>query len=237
MQIIQEKLPEEPSSQRLIASMAIAGFISGLIIISIYLLTFETIKANKARELQDAVFKVIPGVIKMQKFHYIAADNKLVPVFTDTIDEEMVFAGFNQHNQFVGYAIQGAGPGFQDTIKLLFGYQRKGSKILGMEVLDSRETPGLGDKIYKDLNFVNEFKNLPIDDEIKAVKIGKKTQPNEIDAITGATISSKAIVKIINIAFKKWDRQLPKLGVEPGWDNIIAAKKLSPVINEKGGSQ
>lgn len=48
----------EPSSSRLILSMAIAGFISGFIIIAIYLATFETIKENKARELQAAVFKV-----------------------------------------------------------------------------------------------------------------------------------------------------------------------------------
>ncbi len=207
----------EPSSQKLIVSMAIAGFISGIIIISIYLLTFNTIKENKARELQNAVFKVIPGVTKMQKLYYIKEDNKLVAINTDDVDEEMIFAGFDKQDKFVGYAIQGKGPGFQDTIKLLFGYQRNNSVITGMEVLDSRETPGLGDKIYKDLSFVNEFKNLPIKPVIKAVKKGTKSQDNEIDSITGATISSKAIVKIINIAYKKWDKQIPKLANEPQW--------------------
>jgi electron transport complex protein RnfG len=232
---IQTAKIEQPSSQRLIASMAIAGFISGIIIISIYLLTFDTIKENKARELQDAVFKVIPGVSKMQKLHFSETENKLLAVYTDEVDEEMIFAGFDPQGKFVGYAIQGAGPGFQDTIKLLFGYRRTDSNITGMEVLDSRETPGLGDKIYKDLNFVNEFKNLPIESKIKAVKIGKKTQANEIDAITGATISSKAIVKIINIAFKKWDKHIPSINNQPQWqaDPKLLEVKPQPLQQNK----
>ena len=108
-----------------------------------------------------------------------------------------------------------AGPGFQDTIALLYGY-RPGEKIVvGMEVLESRETPGLGDKIYKDAAFVGAFSALSVEPEIVAVKKGTKSQPNEIDAITGATISSKAVVRIINETQAKWSGQLPAPGSEP----------------------
>ena len=210
---------EEPSSSRLILSMAIAGFISGFIIIAIYLVTFETIKENKARELQAAVFKVLPGVSKMQKLHFV--DNKLVVVNIDGTDDEMIFAGFDEQGQFVGYAIQGAGPGFQDTISLLYGYQSQGELVRGMEILYSRETPGLGDKIFKDMDFVNEFKKLSIASDLKAVKKGKKSKETEIDAITGATISSKAVVKIMNKAHHKWAPIIKKVismqGTEPVW--------------------
>jgi len=211
--------PHEPGSRRLIGSMAIAGFISGIIIIAIYMLTFDTIKENKARELQRAVFKVLPGVTKMQKLHF--TDNKLVIEKTDEVDEEMIFAGYDDQGKFIGFAIQGAGPGFQDTIKLLFGYLASETKIIGMEILDSRETPGLGDKIFKDMDFVNNFKKLSIKSDIKAVKKGTKSKDNEIDAITGATISSKAVVKIINEAFSQWSPRIStskeKLGSEPVW--------------------
>jgi electron transport complex protein RnfG len=84
-----------------------------------------------------------------------------------------------------------------------------------MEVLESRETPGLGDKIYKDLEFVAGFSALSIEPEIVAVKKGTKSQPNEIDAITGATISAKAIVRIINETHAAWSGQLPAPGSEP----------------------
>ncbi len=204
---------EEPSSSRLIFSMAVAGFISGIIIIAIYMLTFDTIKENKARELREAVFKVLPEVSFMQKLHFM--DNKLGVVKAEGMDDEMIFAGYDKQGKFIGYAIQGKGPGFQDTIHVLFGYLSSNQNITGMEILDSRETPGLGDKIFKDMDFVGEFINLPISKEIKAVKKGKKTQENEIDAITGATISSKAVVRIINIAFNKWSSRLPQQGNEP----------------------
>jgi len=207
---------EEPGSRRLIISMAFAGLISGFIIIGIYLLTFDTIKENKARELQQAIFKVLPGVSKIQKLHYI--NNQLLIVNIDGMDDEMIFTGYDQQDRFVGYAIQGAGPGFQDTISLLFGYIPAEKMVTGMEILDSRETPGLGDKIFKDMDFVNEFKGLSIQSELKSVKKGKKTRENEIDSITGATISSKAVVRIINAAYKKWAPKIPAAGNEPVWE-------------------
>ncbi len=204
---------QEPSSRRLVASMAIAGFLSGVIIIAIYMLTFDTIKENKARELRQAVFKVLPEVSHMQKLHF--ADNKLIIVKSDGMDDEMIFAGYDKDGKFIGYAIQGKGPGFQDTIHVLFGYLVSNTSLTGMEILDSRETPGLGDKIFKDMDFVSEFINLSMSKNIKAVKKGTKAHDNEIDAITGATISAKAVVKIINKAFNKWSPRLPQQGNEP----------------------
>jgi electron transport complex protein RnfG len=47
-----------------------------------------------------------------------------------------------------------------------------------------------------------------VDPEIVAVKKGTKTQPNQVDAITGATISSKAVVRIINEANQRWLERL-----------------------------
>jgi len=204
---------QEPSSRRLVASMAIAGFLSGVIIIAIYMLTFDTIKENKARELRQAVFKVLPDVSYMQKLYF--KDNKLIIVKSDGMDDEMIFAGYDKDKKFIGYAIQGKAPGFQDTVHILYGYLSSNSMITGMEVLDSRETPGLGDKIFKDMDFVAEFINLPMHKDIKAVKKGSKKHENEIDAITGATISSKVVVKIINKAFHKWSHRLAEQGNEP----------------------
>jgi electron transport complex protein RnfG len=109
----------------------------------------------------------------------------------------------------------GAGPGFQDTIALLYGYLPREKQVVGMEILESRETPGLGDKIYKDADFVAEFSALAVEPEIVAVKKGTATQPNQVDSITGATISSKAVVRIINETHMAWAGQLPAPGTEP----------------------
>ena len=202
-----------PSSLRLVLTLAIAGLLSGIAIIGIYESTLPTITANKARELREAVFKVLPGVSRMQALVY--RDGELVAVEAPDKDEPVVYGGYGERREFIGYAVPAAGPGFQDTIAILYGYKPADALVVGMEVLESRETPGLGDKIYKDAEFVGAFGALSIDPEIVAVKKGTRSGANEIDAITGATISSKAVVRIINEAHTAWSGKLPAPGSEP----------------------
>jgi len=79
-----------------------------------------------------------------------------------------------------------------------------------MKVLDSKETPGLGDKIYKDKAFVEQFFKGPAT-PLKGVKIGAgKGLPNEVDTITGATISSTAVINIINHGLQEWQPVIAK---------------------------
>ncbi len=204
--LLQQTAPE-PGSTRLVASLAISGFLSGLIIIGIYVATLPTITENKARELREAVFKVLPGVSMMQKLQFDG--EQVVIKHGGKDDENTLYAGYDASKRFVGYAIASEGPGFQDTIRLLYGYQPNERKIVGMEILESRETPGLGDKIYKDTAFVANFHDLAIDPQIITVKKGTKSKPNQVDAITGATISSKAVVRIINQGNERWLKRLP----------------------------
>jgi len=202
-----------PSSLRLVLTLAIAGLVSGIAIIGIYESTLPTITANKARELREAVFKVLPGVTQMQPL--VHRDSELVVVDQPDKDEPVIYGGYDDQGDFLGYAMPAAGPGFQDTIAILYGYEPDEKIVVGMEVLESRETPGLGDKIYKDMDFVGGFSALSVEPEIVAVKKGTKSLPNEIDAITGATISAKAVVRIINEAHARWVGQLPAPGSEP----------------------
>lgn len=207
------KQTASPSSLRLVLTLAIAGLVSGIAIIGIYESTLPTITANKARELREAVFKVLPGVSSMQALVYRGGE--LVVVEAPDKDEPVVYGGYDDQGEFVGYAMPAAGPGFQDTIAILYGYRPGEKLVVGMEVLESRETPGLGDKIYKDAVFVAGFSALSLEPEIVAVKKGTRSGDNEIDAITGATISSKAVVRIINEAHTAWTGKLPAPGSEP----------------------
>ena len=207
------KQTASPSSLRLVMTLAIAGLVSGIAIIGIYESTLPTITANKARELREAVFKVLPGVSQMQALVY--RNGELVAVDQADKDEPVIYGGYDERREFVGYAMPAAGPGFQDTIAILYGYEPGEKLVVGMEVLESRETPGLGDKIYKDPVWVGGFSALSVEPEIVAVKKGTKSNPNEIDAITGATISSKAVVRIINEAHTAWASKLPPPGSEP----------------------
>jgi electron transport complex protein RnfG len=70
-----------------------------------------------------------------------------------------------------------------------------------MKVLESKETPGLGDKIEKDQVFVGQFSGAQ--PPLVGVKKGKRSGPREVDMITGATISSKAVIRIINNTLRR----------------------------------
>jgi len=202
----------EPSSLRLIGTLSLAGLISGLALVSVYELTLPRITANKAEALRAAVLKVVPNSHKLQK---LVRHDGVWGVTTNNDPRPGVYAAYSAGGEFRGYAITGEGPGFQDTIELIYGFDPATQRIVGMEVLESRETPGLGDKVVKDAAFHDNFRALAVSPRVKVVKNGQKSADNEVDAITGATISSKAVVKIINQANKRWLKLLPGTGAQP----------------------
>lgn len=204
--------PPEPSSLRLIATLGVAGLLSGLALVGVYILTLPTIESNKAAALQAAVFEVVPGSTRMQKL--IPGGDSMVVTSTDD-ETPGLYATYDAEGAFKGYAIQAEGPGFQDKIALIYGYDPQKQRIIGMRVLESKETPGLGDKIIKDMGFVGQFDDLAVEPEILPMKAGEGTEAHHVDCITGATISSKAVIKIINQSDATWLGQLPPPGSEP----------------------
>ena len=202
-------VPARGEAPRLVATLAIAGLLSGLAIVSAYRLTRPRIEANEAAALERAVFQVLPGAVRMERLTW--SGSALVAANGSGDLESSIFTGWSGDGDFVGYAIPAAGAGFQDTIKLLYGLDRSGSSMLGMTVLESRETPGLGDRIYKDPHFIAEFHDLVVVPVIELVK-GHGEKPNDVDAITGATISSKSVVRILNASCAIWRPRLPPPG-------------------------
>jgi electron transport complex protein RnfG len=202
------RLPETP---RLVVTLSFAGLVSGLAIVGAYRLTLPRIQANNAEALQRAVFEVLPGSEKMQPL--VWRDGALTVPQTGaagsaTDGAPTIYGGYTAEGGFVGYAIPAAGPGFQDTIRLIYGYRPERKRVVGMAVLESRETPGLGDRIYKDPAFKAEFDDLAVEPRIEVIK-GHGEAPNDVDAITGATISSKAVVSILNTSNDEWLDRLP----------------------------
>jgi electron transport complex protein RnfG len=108
-----------------------------------------------------------------------------------------------------GIAFEAVGNGFQGKVSMMVGVDSLFTSIIGLKVLEQLKTPGLGTKIVTDPTnkqnpswFTDQFKTIPTAMEIEVVKNQKPSKENEIQAITGATISSKAVVKIINNAMQ-----------------------------------
>jgi electron transport complex protein RnfG len=210
-----DDLAPEPSSTRLVATLAVAGLLAGLLLASVYALTLPAIEANAAEALRRAVFQVVPGTTAMRPLtlqgeRYAPPEMVGGPAPTDT-----VYAAYGADGRFLGYALPAAGPGFQDTIKLLYGYDPVRGLVVGMRVLESRETPGLGDKIFKDPAFKAEFDALALEPEAVVVKHGQGSAQHHVDGITGATISSKAVVRVINLRHRAVAGKLPSAAEAP----------------------
>lgn len=143
-----------------------------------------------------------------------AAIAEVLPVYDTyrevTIDGQVFYiAHKNGSDRPVGIAFEAVGNGFQGKISMMVGVDSLFERITGLKVLEQVETPGLGTKIVNDPTnkkdpawFSRQFKNLPTDKEIEYVKNQKPEKDNEIQAITGATISSKSVVAIINNCLK-----------------------------------
>jgi electron transport complex protein RnfG len=194
----------QPGSLRMVLTMGGIGLFCGVLIVLTFQLTLPIITVNKAQALERAIFEVMPAASSKVTFKQVG--DKLERLEGDDPIATKYYAGYDDDGNLVGVALEAAGQGFQDIIRLLYGYSPDCKCVVGMKVMESKETPGLGTKIETDPAFRANFDALDVklaaDGEsmahpITLVKPGKKTDPWQIEAITGATISSRAVTSIL----------------------------------------
>lgn len=195
----------QTSGQKMLLTMTGIGVFCALMIVLSYQGTLPRIEQLKAEALEKAIFKVVPGMESKRTFR-MESDGSFTEVSGKEKDARLVYAGYDKEGKLVGVAVEAAGMGFADVIKVIYGYDPEKEAVVGFYVLESKETPGLGDKIEKDPNFLANFEALDVsltEDKSKtkntvvAVKHGEKKNNWEVDGITGATISSRAIGNLL----------------------------------------
>ena len=182
----------------------------GLLIALVYVGTLPHIERQRAAALERAVFAVLPGSASRQTFAFDEAGT----LIADTASGgSRVHAGYDGAGRFLGVAIEAEGMGYADTIEILYGYVPADERIVGLRVLASKETPGLGDKIETDERYQANFAALDVRldaagealvNPITVVKPGTKSQDWEIDGITGATISAQAVGNTVAASAARW---------------------------------
>lgn len=202
--------PPSVSPQKLIGTLAGFSALAGFLLVFAFEKTQPRIQAHREEVLRQTVLEVLRRPARVEALFLVGG--ALVtepPAGTARESLERVFAGYDESGRRVGYALSAAEPGFADTVKVLFGYDPVTGKLLGIKILESKETPGLGDKI-NDPAFGKRFENAQA--PLVGVAKGTADQPNEIDMITGATISSRTVIRIINRAIARIG---PLLGTQP----------------------
>lgn len=211
----------------MIFSLVLIAVLAAAALAGVYLLTEKSISEVQAAKKQSALNAVLPGF-----------DGEIIAVPTTVPDDKepvTVNVAVSKDNTFFGAAVETyTNKAFGGTFTLMVGFDADGN-ILGSEVIKAAETPGLGDKINKNKsNFSEQFVGMnpgSHDCELKVKKDG-----GEVDAITAATISSRAYCDAVNRAAKAFygvkEIAIPKLMPNLKINTTNASEE--PASEEKG---
>ena len=151
--------------------------------------TADQIAENEAQSKQESMFSVLPEADHFEQ------------VFEGVDD---MYIGLDQDGNEVGYAISTATQGYGGQVKVMTGI--KDGVIIGVDVFyNDDETPGLG-KNTSNESFRDQYKGLTTDSAISVSKDSSEGQT--VDAVTSATISSRAVTKAVNQALKIYNENV-----------------------------
>jgi Na+-transporting NADH:ubiquinone oxidoreductase subunit C len=136
-------------------------------------------------------------------------DENIQPAQSAGLD---LYVQVDKQGQLQGYAIPFGGPGLWGMIEGYLGVSADRQTILGLVFTAQNETPGLGGRIEEPW-FRDQFRGLKIQPGTE-LKFGVTDDGQQLDAITGATSTSKAVLKILNPLFDQTISQLEE--VVPG---------------------
>lgn len=160
----------------LVCSAAVGG---------IYLLTKERIEQAKQLKFQNALRVVLPEFDNIEE-KSVELNSEMVSINVAT-----------KEGKRVGYAVSSYANGFGGAIEMVAGFDTKGN-IVGINILKHSETPGLGSLIANEGNLlVNQF----VGRNPSQMKLSVTKDGGEIDALTGATITSRAYINAIEMAY------------------------------------
>jgi electron transport complex protein RnfG len=178
----------ESSFKNMTLALGVITCVAALALASVYIVTEEPIALSKKAKINDAIRKVIPD------FESIS-DTIIKP---DDGPDSIVVHRLLKGNVYAGSAVETyTNKGFSGHFTLMVGFLPDGS-INNVEVLEHKETPGLGTKMTTE-NFKKQFRGIKVfQTNNGALKV--KKDGGTIDAITAATISSRAFCDAINRA-------------------------------------
>jgi electron transport complex protein RnfG len=197
-------------------SLIIVAMICGFLTSATDQVTRKAIEANNRAKTANAVTLIFPETKNFIEF--TIDGNTLKAVNSETPKKtERVYASYDASGKLSGIAFQAQARGYADNVIILYGYNTEKECITGFSVLASKETKGFGDQIdsgktQKSLDFQKNFKCLSVRmnpgkngllNKIKMLKIGANPDNGEFDGISGATITSKTMEKMLVASTEK----------------------------------
>jgi electron transport complex protein RnfG len=161
--------------------------VAGLLLGGAYEITKAPIAASIEADKQAALKEILPMADKFDTADVKIDSNKKIS------EVNIGLTG----TEIAGYAIKVAPRGYSGPVEIMVGISADG-KVTGIKILSHTETPGLGANAPK-AEFSGQYKDKPINNKLEVVKVAPSKE-NQIQAITGATITSKAVTLGVNDA-------------------------------------
>jgi electron transport complex protein RnfG len=189
--------------------LLLAGsFFFGLLIAMTNTALSGRIEQNKAAKLNNLTKALLPAA---QQFRPLEADIE-VKRPDGSKEKARIFEVFDGDNQRIGWSFNADGSGFAGPVELVVAVDKDFQKITGFDVLASSETPGFGDQIKSDY-YRKQYAGAPAE-KLSLVKMGDPAVKDaQIVAITGATVSSQAVVDIISTFVTQIKSQMQEKGL------------------------
>ncbi len=188
--------------------LLVSSFIFGLLIAVTNAALSGRIEQNRVARLNDLTKALLPTA---ERFQPVQADIE-VRLPDGSKEKATIFEALAGDGQRVGWSFNAHGVGFAGPIELVIAVDKDFGKIMGFNVLSSSETPGFGDQVKADY-YRKQFTGAPAE-ALTLVKTGSPTAADsQIVAITGATVSSQAVVNIVNTFVTQIKDQMQKKGL------------------------
>lgn len=192
----------------------IAAIVTSLLSL-VHAVTLEPIAEQAKRTQEKTMREVLPQATEFGELSIRSPEN-VVAAFAGRADGERI-----------GYVIELAPEGYSGKINMMVGISTVDNVITGMRVLKHTETPGLGALATKE-KFYSQYDNRPLS-PITVVKAGARE--GEIDAMTSATITTKAITDAVNEAIEF----VKVLEENAGSNNVIQSEEGQDIKEMIGG--
>jgi RnfABCDGE-type electron transport complex G subunit len=192
---------------RMVVVLVVLSALSAILLALIDYISSDVIEANRERGMKLAVLSALSVPLE---------DRTPEEVFGRSIKKVSTEAGTLYLSEEEGSelaAFKISGPGFWGPISMLLAVDMKDLSIRGLELLEQEETPGLGARI-EESGFRESFAGKLLSQPLRVRRKGEKLEPNDVAAITGATISSKAVEKIINESSHPYIEAIRRLKID-----------------------
>jgi electron transport complex protein RnfG len=188
--------------------LIVASFCFGLLIAVTNAALSPRIRQNEINKRNHLVSALLP-----EAKDFVPLDEQIeIQPFRGKIENIEIYKAVSETGECVGWSFEAVGSGFADKIKLVVALDKNFEKIAGIDILASNETPGFGDQI-KNNYYRDQFKGAPAG-ELKLVTVGEAGKiDSEIVAISGATISSEAVIEIVSNYVTQVKEQMLKKGI------------------------